>query len=142
MRRGQVWLAAAAAVMLAIAAPATAFAAWYAKFDGVDGSSQAADHTAWIDLISVSVPLSPQSLPRGPGKITVTKRPDKATPKLMEAAVKGKVFSTVTLDASTTSGGRTAYMRYRLTDVMISHVQPGSTTETLVISFSRIVLAP
>jgi type VI secretion system Hcp family effector len=146
MNRGRFWIAAATAALMVII-PATAFAAWYAKFDGVDGSSKAAGHDKWIELQSFSVGLTPQSLPRGAGRVTVTKRQDVATPKLMEAATKGKVFPSVRLDVSSTSGGRTTYIRYELKNVYITSYSIGGAssaapTETMALNFERIVYLP
>jgi hypothetical protein len=99
------WLVVAIAATIVLAVPGAASAAWYAKFEGIDGDVQ------------VSPSPAPASLPQGAGSFVVTKAVDAATPKLLEAAVKGKVFKMVVLRFS--EGGRTT-MAFRLMDVVIS----------------------
>ena len=86
--------------------------AWYAKFDGVDGSSEQSNHKGWC-LVST---CSMSGYKAGSGGTGVTRVggkmnlkdiqlgivTDKALPKLLEAAVKGNVFKTVTIEATAT----------------------------------------
>lgn len=46
-------IAATLAVLLASAVPAAA--AWYIKFDGVDGSAAGGEHKEWIEIASISL---------------------------------------------------------------------------------------
>ena len=71
--------------------------AWYAKFDGVDGSALHKDHT------------------------------DKSLPKLLEAAVKGKVFKKVEIHGTATYGdaGEQVYLAIDLENVQITSYQLG-----------------
>lgn len=86
-----------------------AFAAAYIKFDGIDGeSAKTSDgHKDWIVIESFShgIGQSRQSTTgaarrRGtvsPYDVTVIKPVDAASPKILEAATKGKVFPKVTI---------------------------------------------
>ena len=74
--------------------------AWYAKFDGVDGSALHKDHKAWSNVVSVNMGGHKAGgggtgVGRIGGKmhledISMGIITDKALPKLLEAAVKGK----------------------------------------------------
>ena len=117
------WIAAAIAMTIAIAVSGTASAAWYAKFDGIDGSVEVAPSPA------------PTTLPQGAGSFVVAKAVDAATPKLLEAAVKGKVFKTVVL--SFREGGRTT-MTFDLGDVVISSYSASGGGERFTVRYQSL----
>ncbi|HUG09384.1 MAG TPA: type VI secretion system tube protein Hcp [Opitutaceae bacterium] len=134
---------------------ATLFAPAYIKFDGVDGESSAKGHEKWIELQSFST-ADAQAAVRDAGSgqasgkrdaatgmatgkrqhkpFVFTKTVDKSSPKLAEAAAKGKVFKTVEIGEANGS--------YILTDVVISSVQPSSggdrPMESLSLNYTKI----
>ena len=90
--------------------------AWYAKFDGVDGSAQHKDHKAWSNVSRFNMGGHKAGgggtgVGRVGGKmhlddISMGIMTDKALPKLLEAAVKGKVFKKVEIHGTATYGER------------------------------------
>ena len=111
--------------------------AWYAKFDGVDGSSQHKDHKAWIGVASVNMGGQKAGgggtgVGRVGGKmhlddVSLGIITDKALPKLLEAAVKGKVFKKVEIHGTATYGdaGEQVYLKLELENVQITSYQLG-----------------
>ena len=109
--------------------------AWYAKFDGVDGSALHKDHKAWCSAASVNmrgqkVVGEGTGVGRVGGKmhledITMGIITDKALPKLLEAAVKGKVFKKVEIHGTATSGkdSEQVYLGIELENVQITSYQ-------------------
>ncbi len=111
--------------------------AWYVKFDGVDGSSKQKDHDKWCNASSFN-----QSGHKAGGGATGSSRvggkmhlddislsivTDKALPKLLEGAVKGKVFSKVEIHGTATYGdsGEQVYLATELENVQITSYQLG-----------------
>ena len=106
--------------------------AWYAKFDGVDGSALHKDHKAWINVNSVNMSGHKAGgggtgVGRVGGKmhledISMGIITDKALPKLLEAAVKGKVFKKVEIHGTATYGdaGEQTYLAVELENVQIT----------------------
>ncbi len=111
--------------------------AWYAKFDGVDGSGLHKDHKAWCNLASVNISGHKAGgegtgVGRVGGKmhledITMGIITDKALPKLLEAAVKGKVFKKVEIHGTATYGDASeqVYLAIELENVQITSYQLG-----------------
>ncbi len=111
--------------------------AWYAKFDGVDGSSVQKDHKQWCSVASVNMGGHKAGgggtgVSRVGGKmhledISLGIISDKATPKLLEAAVKGKVFKKVEIHGTATYGdaGEQIYLAVTLENVQITSYQLG-----------------
>jgi type VI secretion system Hcp family effector len=109
--------------------------AWYAKFDGVDGSGLHKDHKAWCNVASVNMSGHKADgegtgVGRVGGKmhledITLGIITDKALPKLLEAAVKGKVFKKVEIHGTATYGdaGEQVYVGIELENVQITSYQ-------------------
>ena len=105
--------------------------ALFIKFDGVDGEANDKDHKAWSDLLSMSWGLhkagggeTGQSRRRGVATVqdvTCMKEGDKASPKLAESVLSGKVFPKVEIHNTATYGeARATYMKYELKNVMVS----------------------
>lgn len=133
-------------------------AAVFAKYDGIDGEATDADHDKWIDVLSIDWGVhKPGGGATGSTRrrgdvvledIVLVKEVDKASPKLTEAALTGKVFPKVEIHitASTTNEGRLTYYAYELTNVRvtsysISGGQEGEDavpTETLTLNFEKI----
>ena len=111
--------------------------AWYAKFDGVDGSSQHKDHKGWCNANRVNMSGHKAGgggtgVSRVGGKmhledIALGIITDKGLPKLLEAAVKGKVFSKVEIHGTATYGdaGEQTYLAFDLENVQITSYQLG-----------------
>jgi type VI secretion system secreted protein Hcp len=111
--------------------------AWYAKFDGIDGSCKQKDHDGWC--VASRCNMSGQKaggggtgVSRVGGKMHLADLglgiiTDKGLPKLMEAAVKGKVFSKVEIHGTATYGdaGEQTYLAVELENVQITSYQLG-----------------
>lgn len=111
--------------------------AWYAKFDGIDGSSVHKDHTGWCNVAHVNMTGhkaggGATGSGRVGGKmhlddISMGIQTDKSLPKLLEAAVKGKVFTKVEIHGTATYGnaGEQVYLAVELENVQITNYQLG-----------------
>jgi len=109
----------------------TAHAAAFAKYDGIDGEATDAKHDKWIDILSVDWGAhkpgggaTGQSRRRG-GVIVedlrLTMEYDKASPKLQEAALTGKVIPKLEIEQTANYGGsRATYLKYELTNVRVT----------------------
>jgi type VI secretion system Hcp family effector len=111
--------------------------ACYIKFDGVDGESKDKDHQTWVDLQSASLSSRTEAsgqtgASRKRGTVVMddvhcTKLLDKATPKIFEACVNGKVFPKVEIhfchSYSDAAKGRQPYMLIELKDVYVTSFQ-------------------
>ena len=137
------------------AIPATAEPdAYFVRFEGVEGEAVDLDHLGWSDLLSFNKAISSSqsdrtSSCRGGGTtaadISLTKEVDKATPKLQEACLTGKVFPKLEIHvtASYAGTGRLTYYAYELTNARVaSYSASGSSrevpTETLSLNFEKI----
>lgn len=99
----------------------------FIKFDGVTGESHQPGRTGWFEIDSWSFGVSQgggsigsNGGGHGAGKvavhdISITKKVDKASPKLAQASLTGKHFPKVTLDVKT--------LHYVFEDVVITSVQ-------------------
>ncbi len=124
----------------------------FLKIDGVDGESADSRHKGEIELSSFSIGTS---APRtsggggGAGKVsfssfTITKTIDKASPVLFKAAATGKHFAKVTVAFARKAGrGQQDYLEYKLSQVLISSIQDGTSgsgrpTEQVSFNFAKI----
>lgn len=126
--------------LLTISLP-QAFAAGYLKLGDIKGESTDSEHKDWIIIESMSSPIfrstqdsEPTAAGMASGKrqhkpLVITKELDKASPKLQEAATKGKVFPKVIIHvqanegSSAYGGARATYLKYELENVMITSYQ-------------------
>jgi type VI secretion system secreted protein Hcp len=119
------------------APPSAPSAAGYIKYDGIDGEATDVGHENWSEIVSfsqsVSVPISSfvgsvrsRGLPQV-RDFVVTKRVDKATPKLMEAIVKGTRIPLVQMEIASpdADGSQRTYLKYELRNVLISNYRVG-----------------
>lgn len=125
----------AAGLALAPCAPAALNA--YMKIDGAPGESMEPKHMGWIEVSSPQLDQIRNSMTvgsatggAGAGKIkfnefTIKKRTDKATPKLLEAAVKGKVFHEVVIHMFKAGGGQQQYLVIKLENCLVSSYRTG-----------------
>ncbi len=111
-----------------------AFGAVFAKYDGIDGESKDAKHDKWIDILSVDWgahtlggDATGQSRRRGGAVVedmTLTIEYEKASPKLQEKMLMGEVIPKLEIELTATYGGsRATYLKYELTNVMITSFQ-------------------
>ena len=76
--------------------------------------------------------------------ISIVKEIDKATPKIADACMSGKVFPEVEIDLVSTSGGEVEYLRVTLENVVVQNFQPSSSsdsdpaTETVTLGYSSV----
>jgi type VI secretion system secreted protein Hcp len=111
--------------------------AWYAKFDDIKGNSKAKNHIHWINAASVNIGGHKAGgggtgVGRVGGKmhledISLGILNDIGTPRLLEAAVKGKVFKKVEIHGTATYGdaGEQVYLAVELENVQITSYQLG-----------------
>jgi type VI secretion system secreted protein Hcp len=125
--------------------PATAPPAaqqWFMRIEGVEGEATGESYKGWIEILSYEQSIersdaknSGASRRRGSAEfsdIAVTKELDKATPKLMEAIAKGKVFAKVEIHMTATYGdaGEQTYLAIELENVQVtSYSLSGSAAE-------------
>jgi type VI secretion system secreted protein Hcp len=105
----------------------------YLSLDQVQGDVTAEGYVGQIELLSFSHGLSlPQSTDGVSGKlsvaeITVTKPTDRASVRLIEAAVMGKVFAKAQITFASTDDARlVAYLVVNLTNARVSSVATSS----------------
>lgn len=106
----------------------------FAKYDGIDGESNDANHGKWIDVLSVDWGshkpgggATGQSRRRGAAVVedmTLTIEYEKAAPKLLEKMLKGEVIPKLEIEQTATYGGaRTTYLKYELQKVSLTSYQ-------------------
>ena len=113
----------------------------FLKIATVPGESTDDKHTEWIEVLSYSWGAS-QAM-GGSASATgahagqrvdiqdfsVTKRLDKASPKLFLACCSGEHIADVTLELAKAGGDKQKYMTYKFTDVMVASVRPGGSAQ-------------
>jgi type VI secretion system secreted protein Hcp len=137
---------------------ASAQAAIFVKFDGIDGEARDRDHLNWSDVLSVNESLTlpdggatGSTRTRGAARyqdIVLSKELDKASVKLREALALGRVIPKVEIEitASYTDAGRVTYFRYELKNVVITSFdmnasgndEAGPPTENVSLNFEEI----
>ena len=105
---------------------------WFLKIDGIEGESTDAAHKAEIDVESWSWGVSQSALGPGGGAGTgkamfqdmhFVARISKASPKLFLSCATGTHHKVATLSGARTAGKTVDYLKYKLSDVLISSVQ-------------------
>ena len=130
-------LAAFATVTLLSSSPVST-AAVFAKHDGIDGESADANHDKWIDVLSIDWGMhrpggGATGATRQRGAVvvedlTLTMDYEKASPKIAEKCLMGEVIPKLEIELTSTYGGaRATYLKYELTNVMITsyHMNSG-----------------
>ena len=109
----------------------------FLKIDGIDGESTAKKHEGEIEVLSFSWNIKNTSTPNsggggGSGKavlsdFNIVKHVDKASPALMVAVCTGKRIDDALFTVEQARGGRggEAFLKIKLTDVLISSYQTG-----------------
>lgn len=136
-------LLAATVLLAAWGAPdATGQTPMYMKVNGIDGESADHAHRGWIELTSVSWPTGAEPRSGGPGTVIITKRTDRATPRLMQACASGESLGDVVLSLRERSRAGTATTRrMTLGNVRLSGCRAASQDhpiETISFNFTRI----
>ena len=100
-----------------------AYAAVFAKYDGIDGESKDTNHDKWIDVLNVDwgfatvdgkKDLSVQEL-------VLEMEYEKSSPKLQEKALMGEVIPKLEIETTADYGGsRAVYLKYELKNVQIT----------------------
>jgi len=127
----------------------------FAEFTGITGEADEKDHKDWIEIESFSYAMGLPSAATGAARrrgdvviedMVLVKGVDKATPKLMEAAAKGTVITTVAIEAGRNyEGVLLIFYRYELENVMVTSYQSsvsttGVPTDTLTLNFEEITV--
>jgi type VI secretion system secreted protein Hcp len=141
--------AVAAAVVgasIAVTVPAMAAETMVIKIAEIKGDSADAKHKGEIDVLAWSWGTSTTATAgskAGLQNLTITKRIDSASPRLMFASARGQNFKEIVLTVMTVGGkGLADAIRIRLTDAMVSSVKVtdqasamGGGTEEVTFSF-------
>jgi type VI secretion system secreted protein Hcp len=116
----------------------------FLKIEGVDGESRSSEHREWIDLLSTSwgPERSPTPSARTVGPLAITKRVDRTSPFLREAAANRRMIPEVTVSIRNPDpAARAAYLHVKLQNVIVSSYQTGrgdGGTESISFTFQRI----
>lgn len=114
----------------------------FLKIDGISGESRDEKHSDWIECQSFSHGISqPSSILGISGGAVSAEKPvledfvivkhmDRASPKLYLACTNGERLSEVTMEITRSEGDKGLYMRYELTDVIISSTSPQGSTHS------------
>lgn len=96
---------------------------YFLEVDGVQGESLDSDHQHWVDVLSyefdpggdeVASATSGRRASKAVGRLTVTKRIDRASPPLIDHLLRGIQIPEITLDAERlTDGGSASFMTYK-----------------------------
>ncbi len=105
-----------------------AYGAAFAKYDGIDGESKDQNHDKWIDVLSIDwAAYRPGSDTRGDPiaqDMFIVFEYEKSAVKLVEKLLRGEVIPKLELELTATYGGaRATYLKYELTNVMITSYQ-------------------
>ncbi|MDX9788460.1 MAG: type VI secretion system tube protein Hcp [Desulfobacterales bacterium] len=113
----------------------------FLKIDGIPGESTDDKHKDWIELLSyshgVSQPAS-GSISSGGGRsaercdhepFSVVKTLDKASPKLALFCSDGRHIKDIKVELCRAGGDKVKYMEYLMSDVIVSSVRPGGSSQ-------------
>ena len=113
----------------------------FLKIDGIDGESTDDKHADWIELLSFSHGVSQPSsgsVSSGGARsaercdhqdFSVVKTLDKASPKLNLFCCNGKHVASIKMELCRATESKQKYMEYVLSDVIVSSVRPGGSSE-------------
>jgi type VI secretion system secreted protein Hcp len=114
----------------------------FLQIDGIDGESTDDRHRDWIEIVSfdskVSIVEGTTTSREGAytgsrpqfSELTVGKVIDKATPNLYLHCCSGRHISQVVIEFCRATGEKQVYMKYTLTDVIVSSVGPVTVAPT------------
>lgn len=106
----------------------------FAKYDGIDGESNDSNHQDWINVLAIDWGMHrPEGKAKGQSRrrgnavvedLVLTLDYEKASPKLQEKCLKGKVIRKLEIEHTATYGGaRATYLKYELKNVMITSIE-------------------
>ena len=114
----------------------------FAKYDGIDGESKDAQHSKWVDVLSLDWGAhQPETSSTGQGRrrgavivedMVVTIEYEKAAPKLLDCCLRGVVVPKLEVElTATVAGARATYLRYEMKNVSVTsyHVSASGTDE-------------
>jgi len=113
----------------------------FLKIGSIPGESRDDKHKDWIEILSFSWGVSqPSAVTQSRGGARSTERVnaqdfsivhklDKASTKLFLACCKGEHMKDVTVELCRATGDKQKYMEYKLTDVIVSSVQPNGSSK-------------
>jgi type VI secretion system secreted protein Hcp len=113
----------------------------FLKISTIPGESTDEKHSAWIEVLSYSWGVSQPSsgaVSSGGARtaeradfqdFSVVKTLDKASPKLSLSCVKGEHIPEVKLELCRATGDKQKYMEYKMSDVTVSSVRPGGSSQ-------------
>ena len=130
----------------------------FLKVGGVNGDSQAAGHRTWFELASFDQGpyrwtkkggtrnyLPRESGSEGSGKLTLTRTARMPSEEIYQAATKGTYYGSVTVDVPVRTGMGDRYIRWTLSDVVVTglnveraHGSRGLPIEQITLSYQRI----
>ncbi len=101
---------------------------WFAKYDGIDGESQDANHDKWIDVLSYDWGMrKPGSAATGQSRrrgapivqpFEMTFDYETASPKLLEKCLLGEIIPKLEVELTAVYGGaRATYLKYEMKNV-------------------------
>ena len=127
-------------------------AAAYAKYDGIDGEATDKEHVGWSEVLSFSFGVEREvSSSTGArtasspsfSDFTMVKSIDKSSPKLFLASATGSAIKSLNFEM--TRGDGSAYLKYELTNVMVTSYNIGGSgqgdnvpTENFSLNFEEI----
>lgn len=146
-----------ALALFGMAAVNAAEPAAFLRIGGIQGDSQAVAHKTWFELATFDQGpyrwtkkggtrnyLPHESGTEGSGKLTVTRTARMPSEELYQAATKGTFFGTVTVDVPIRTGMGEKYIRWTLSDVIITglnveraHGKRGLPIEQVTFSYQR-----
>ena len=121
-----------------------ALGAAFIKFDGVDGESRDANHKGWSDVLAIEhlmvhlrMAANGQARPQAQHfDFVFQKELDKASPKLAEACLTGRVFPRVVIELQSEFDNPFIWKRMILANVSISDFQRTASEDSQLGSFS------
>ena len=119
------------AAVLGVVSPVLGATDMFLKIEGIPGESTADGHTDWIEIVAFNHGISQlvSGASRTGGRadfmpFSVTKTIDKATADLHIYWANGKHIPTVEAEFCLATGDKHCFMKYTLTDVIVSAVSP------------------
>ena len=115
-----------------------AYGAAFVKYDGIDGEAVDASHDKWIDVLSIDWGTKQTTDKKGNvvsvvQDMFITMEYDKASPKILEKSLKGEVIPKLEIELTATYGGaRATYLKYELTNVLVTSYQTNASGDDAV----------
>jgi len=128
----------------------------FLKIGTIDGESTDSKHKGWVEVSSFNMGVAQKSTgSRSVGSaaaggradfsdFTITKRADKASPKLILSCAKGEHIASVSVELCRATGDKTKFLEYKMSDVLVTNVTMSNDasadlpTETIAFNFSKL----